>query len=64
MAAAFGTPASVAIGGALTILSCLVAVRMVPPLTRYDSSDWSEERSEPSRAPARARRVSSRMPHT
>ncbi len=54
MAAAFGTPASVAIGGVLTILSCLVAVRMVPPLTRYDSSDWSEERTEPAGAPARA----------
>jgi MFS family permease len=54
MAAAFGTPASVAIGGLLTILSCLVAVRMVPPLTRYDSSDWSEDRPEPSTSPARA----------
>jgi MFS family permease len=56
MAAAFGTPASVAIGGLLTILSCLVAVRMVPPLARYDSSEWSDERPEP--AP-RAARVAS-----
>jgi hypothetical protein len=55
MAAAFGTPASVALGGLLTVLSCLVAVRMVPTLTRYDSSDWAEERPEPAGTPARAR---------
>jgi MFS family permease len=54
MAAAFGTPASVALGGLLTILSCLIAVRMVPALTRYDSSDWSEERPAPGARAARA----------
>lgn len=58
MAAAFGTPASVAIGGLLTILSCLAAVRMVPALTRYDSSGWSEERPEPDARAARATRGS------
>ncbi len=52
MAAVFGTPASVAIGGVLTILSCLVAVRMVPPLTRYDSSEWSDDRPAPATHPA------------
>jgi MFS family permease len=45
MAAAFGTPASVAIGGLLTIASCVVAMRTVPTLTRYDSTTLHQEES-------------------
>lgn len=35
VAAAFGTPFSVASGGAATIIACLVVVRMVPSIARY-----------------------------
>lgn len=51
MAAAFGAPASVAIGGLLTIASCVLAARMVPTLTRYDSHDAHREEPAPAARP-------------
>ncbi len=43
MAAVGGTPASIVIGGILTIVATLAAARLVPTLGRYDSSSWHEE---------------------
>jgi hypothetical protein len=49
-----GSPASVAIGGIITILATVVAARMVPSLARYDSSTWSDEPDTPTPQPIRA----------
>lgn len=54
VASLIGTPGSVALGGLLTIASCLIAMRMVPTLTRYDTSSWDCERPEPTGRPAPA----------
>ena len=54
VAALIGTPGSVAIGGMMTIASCLIAMRMVPTLTRYDTSSWDDGHPEPSGRPAPA----------
>lgn len=42
VAVLIGTPGSVAVGGVATILACLIAARMAPSLSRYDSSSWHE----------------------
>lgn len=54
IAAVLGSPASVAIGGIITILATVVAARMVPSLARYDSSTWSDEPYTPTPQPIRA----------
>lgn len=54
VASLVGTPASVALGGMMTIASCLVAMRLVPTLTRYDTSMWDDGHPEPSGRPAPA----------
>jgi len=54
VAALIGTPGSVALGGMMTIASCLIAMRMVPTLTRYDTSSWDDGHPEPSGRPAPA----------
>jgi MFS family permease len=47
LASLIGAPSAVAIGGTLTVLSCLVAVRKVPALVAYrgDSRDQAENAS-------------------
>lgn len=49
VASMVGTPASIVIGGVLTILSTLAAARLVPTLGSYNSATWGEEDARPSR---------------